>query len=73
MHLKSTLPLFIVNISFSVIERKIIDNAGCFENTPKKRVKWDCPLFITLFHNVLFFMNNSSFASLTPLMYKKKS
>lgn len=25
------------SISFSEIEGKIIDNAGCFENTPEKR------------------------------------
>jgi hypothetical protein len=29
--------LFTASISFSEIECKIIDTAGCFENTPEKR------------------------------------
>lgn len=49
MPIKSTPSLF---ISFSEIECKIIDNAGCFENTPEKRGLSpfyypfsECPLF----------------------------
>lgn len=49
MPIKSTPSLFMASISFSEIECKIIDNAGCFENTPEKKVeKGACHLFITI-------------------------
>ncbi len=50
MPIKSTPSLFMANISFSEIECKIIDNAGCSENTPEKKVeKGACPLFYYYF------------------------
>jgi len=49
MPIKSTPSLFMPSISFSEIVCKIIDNAGCFENTPEKKVeKGACPFSITI-------------------------
>ncbi len=46
MPIKSTPSLFMASISFSEIECKIIDYAGCFENTPEKKVeKGACTLW----------------------------
>ena len=49
MPLKSTSSLFMASISYSEIECKIIDNAGCFENTPEKSEYGDVPQSTILF------------------------